>query len=70
MSDCLNPPLAPRHKPFPQTVPIVRTQFVPNHNWVGFARKKTQIISLVECGFERLGLSPQAVSLFVTFIHG
>ena len=42
---------------------IVRTRFVSNHNSVGFARKKTQTISFVEHGFERLGLSHQAVSL-------
>ena len=46
----------PRYKPFPQTVPIVRTQFVTTHNNVGFARKKAQTISLIERGFERLGL--------------
>ena len=32
------------------------TQFVTTHNKVGFARKKVQIISLIERGFERLGL--------------
>ena len=42
---------------------IVRTQFVSNHNGVGFTRKKVQTISFVERGFERLGLSHQAVSL-------
>ena len=41
---------------FPQTAPIVRTQFVTTHNNVGFARKKAQTISLIERGFERLGL--------------
>ena len=55
---------------FPQTAPIVRTRFVTNHNSIGLARKKAQIISFVERGFERLGLSHQAVSLFVVFIHG
>ena len=54
--DCLNPPPMPRHKPFPQTAPIVRTQFVTTHNNIGFVRKKTQTISLIERGFERLGL--------------
>ena len=53
----------PTHKPFPQTTPIVRTQFVSNHNSVEFVRKKAQTISFVERGFERLGLSHQAVSL-------
>ena len=51
----------PTHKPLPQTVPIVRTRFVSNHNSVGFVRKKAQIISFVERGFERLGLGHQAV---------
>ena len=55
VSDCLNPPPVPRHKPFPQTAPIVRTQFVTTHNNVGFARKKAQTISFIERGFERLG---------------
>ena len=55
---------------FPQTVPIVRTQFVTNRNSIGFTRKKAQTISFVERGFERLGLGHQAVSLFVVFIHG
>ena len=63
VKDGINPPLVPRHKPSPQTAPIVRTQFVSNHNIVGFARKKAQTISFVERGFERLGLSHQAVSL-------
>ena len=39
----------------------VRTRFVTNHNGVGFARKKTQTISFVERGFERLGLGHQTV---------
>ena len=39
----------------------VRTRFVTNRNSVGFARKKVQTISFVEHGFERLGLSHQAV---------
>ena len=51
----------PTHKPFSQTAPIVRTQFVTNRNSVGFARKKAQTISFVERGFERLGLGHQAV---------
>ena len=34
---------------------FVRTQFVTIHNNVGFARKKAQIISFIERGFERLG---------------
>ena len=46
----------PTHKPFPQTAPIVRTQFVTTQNDIGFARKNAQIISFVEHGFERLGL--------------
>ena len=45
----------------PRWAPIVRTQFVTNRNSVGFARKKAQTISFVERGFERLGLSHQAV---------
>ena len=40
---------------------FVRTRFVTNRNSVGFARKKAQIISFVERGFERLGLGHQAV---------
>ena len=59
--DCLNPPPVPRHKPSPQTAPIVRTQFVTTHNNVGFARKKAQTISFIERGFERLGLGHQTV---------
>ena len=51
----------PTHKPFPQTVPIVGTRFVSNHNRVGFARKKAPTISFVERGFERLGLGHQSV---------
>ena len=39
----------------------VRTRFVTNRNNVGFARKKTQTTSFVECGFERLGLGHQTV---------
>ena len=35
----------------------VRTQFVTTHNNAGFARKNAQIISLIERGFKRLGLS-------------
>ena len=46
---------------FPQTVPIVRTQFVTNRNSVGFVHKKTQTISFIERGFERLGLDHQTV---------
>ena len=41
----------------------VRTQFVTTHNSIEFARKKAQTISFVERGFERLGLSHQAVNL-------
>ena len=63
VKDGINPPPVPRHKPFPQTAPIVRTRFVTNHNSVGLARKKAQTISFVEYGFERLGLGHQAVSL-------
>ena len=40
---------------------FVRTQFVTIHNNVGFARKKAQIISFIERGFERLGLGHQTV---------
>ena len=54
--DCLNPLPVPKHKPFPQTAPIIRTQFVTTHNSVGFARRKAQTISFIERGFERLGL--------------
>ena len=46
---------------FPQTAPIVRTRFVTNRNSVGFAREKAQTTSLVERGFERLGLGRQTV---------
>ena len=70
VKDGINPPPAPRHEPFSQTAPIVRTRFVTNRNSIGFARKKAQTISFVERGFERLGLGHQAVSLFVVFIHG
>ena len=59
--NCLNPPPVPRHKPSPQTAPIVRTQFVMTQNDVGFARKKTQTISLIEREFERLGLGHRTV---------
>ena len=34
----------------------VRTRFVTTQNDIGFARKKAQTISLVERGYERLGL--------------
>ena len=40
----------------------VRTRFVTTHNSVGFARKKTQTISFIERGFERLGLGHQTVA--------
>ena len=59
--DCLNPPSVPRHKSFPQTAPIVRPQFVTSHNNVGFTHKKAQTISLIERGFERLGLDHRTV---------
>ena len=36
--------------------PIVRTQFITTQNDTGFARKKAQTISLIERGFEKLGL--------------
>ena len=58
--DCLNPPPVPRHKPFSQTAPIVRTQLVTTHNNVGFARKKAQTISLIKRGFKRLGFGHRA----------
>ena len=61
MRDCLNPPPVPRHKPSPQTAPIVRTQFVTTQNDIGFAHKKTQTISFVERGFEKLGFGHQTV---------
>ena len=35
-----------------------------NRNSVGFARKKTQTISFVERGFERLGLGHQTVGFW------
>ena len=41
-----------------------------NHNSVELARKKAQAISVVEHGFERLGLSHQTVGFFVVFIYG
>ena len=59
--DCLNPPPVPRHKPSPQTAPIVKTQFVTTQNDIGFVRRKAQTISLVERGFERLGLGHRTV---------
>ena len=61
VSDYLNPSPVPRHKPSPQTAPIVRTQFVTTHNNVGFVRKKDQTISFIERGFERLGLGRKTV---------
>ena len=39
---------------------VVGTQFVTTHNNVGFAREKTQTISLIERGFKRLGLGHRA----------
>ena len=51
----------PTHKSFPQTAPIVRTQFVTTPNNVGFAHKKAQTISFIERGFERLGLGHETV---------
>ena len=41
--------------------PLVRTQFVTTHNNVRFACKKAQTISLIERGFERLGLGHRTV---------
>ena len=61
MGDCLNPPPVPTHKPSPQMVPIVRTQFVTTQNDIGFTRKKAQTISFVKRGFERLGLGRRTV---------
>ena len=61
VSDYLNPPPVPRHKPFPQTTPIVGTQFVTTHNNVGFVRKKAQTISFIEREFERLDLGHKTV---------
>ena len=61
VKDCIYPPPVPRHKPFPQTTPIVGTQFVTTHNNVGFVRKKAQTISFIEREFERLGLGHQTV---------
>ena len=63
-----NTQASPQTAPIP-TNPIVRTRFVTTRNIIGLARKKAQTISFVERGFERLGLSHQAVSLFVTFMH-
>ena len=40
---------------------IVRTQFVTTQNDIGFAREKTQTISFVERGFERLSLGHRTV---------
>ena len=59
--DCLNPPPVPRHKPFPQTAPIIRTQFVTTQNDIGFAREKAHTISFIELGFERLSLGHKTV---------
>ena len=59
--DCLNPLPMPRHKPFPQTAPIVRTQFVMTQNDIGFVREKAQTISFVERGFGRLSLGHRTV---------
>ena len=59
--DCLNPLPMPKHKPFPQTAPIVRTRFVATHNNIGFACEKAQTISFIERGFERLGLGHKTV---------
>ena len=39
----------------------VRTQFVTTQNDVGFAHKKAQTMSLIERGFERLGLGHRTV---------
>ena len=61
VKDCINPPPVLRHNPFPQTAPIVRTQFVTTHNNVGFVRKKAQTISFIERGFERLNLGHKTV---------
>ena len=61
VSDYLNPPPVPRHKPFLQTASIVRTQFVTTQNDIGFAREKAQTISFVERGFERLSLGHRTV---------
>ena len=65
--DRLKPPPVPRHKPSPQTAPIVRTRFVTTHNNVGFARKETQTISFIE----HLKGRPwsQNSRFFVVFIH-
>ena len=40
---------------------IVRTGFVTIRNSVGFIRKKSQTISFIERGFERLNLSHKTV---------
>ena len=40
---------------------IVRIQFVTTQNDIGFAHKKAQTISLIERGFERLGLDHRTV---------
>ena len=49
---------------------VVRTRFRNEPNGVGFVRKKAQTISLVERGFERLGLGHQTVGFFGMFMHG
>ena len=59
--NCFDLPPVPKHKPFPQTAPIVGTRFVADRNSAGFAREKALTISFVERGFERLGLDRQAV---------
>ena len=59
--DCLNPLPVPRHKPSPQTAPIVMTQFVTTRNDIGFVREKAQTISFVERGFGRLSLGHRTV---------
>ena len=42
-------------------IKLVKTRFVTTHNNVGFARKRAQTISLIERGFERLGLGHKTV---------
>ena len=64
VKDCINPPSVPRHKPFPQTAPIVGMRFVTTHNSIGFAREKALTISFIERGFERLDLSHQTAGFF------
>ena len=55
------PPPGPLHKPFPQTAPIVGTQFVTTHTWLWARMWRDQTIQFIERGVERLGLSYRTV---------